>query len=307
MGKDGKNLAKNVSPVYGVFSSYGDAQKDAARAAGAAAMAQQGEARRQFDIAQGYRQDAINATEPLTIAAMAQMDKVIGMQEKNISRQEQMIAQIDPTILEASNQALKLLRGEQSSTLNPLKSQRDQQRMRLLNNLREQLGPGAETSTAGLQALNRFDMETDSLFAGAQQQALQNVTGVFSNFNAGRPDMMREYGGLGNMIGSRADIRFRQQDLINGLNQGVFGAGQQMIGTAGAEFTQDMMRAKQRQANYGQLMQAGTQIGAAFLTGGASAAVPGGGGVNPQGQVNYTSSMGGPIGGGSYRDVGNIA
>lgn len=222
-----------------------------ASAAGNAAMAQQNEAKRQWDY-----------TEQPTVQAMLNFDSAIKSQEKNLARQEQMIAQIDPTVIEASQQALRLMRGEDASITAPLKRQRDLQRQKLLNSLREQLGPGAETSTAGIQALTRFDAETDQLFAGAQQQAISQLGQTAGQFNAVRPNMLQESLGLGQLGAGRANLAY---DRIKG-------AGQGMLQTAGAEYTADVIRGQNR-ASFGRSMLglAGT-LGAGYLSGGTSLA-----------------------------------
>jgi hypothetical protein len=217
----------------------------AAAGAQAAGMAQQEEARRQFGELAGM-------TKETTVAGLANYDKAIAAQERNLARQEQLIAQIDPTIMEASQQALRLMRGEQASTLGPLKQQRDAQRQQLVNTLREQLGPGAETSTAGIQALTRFDQETSGIFAGAQQQALQGLGQTFGAFSSYKPSMLQESRGLGALGGERAGL---QMDRARVLAQ----AGQPMIQSAGAQFTGDVMRGQGQQAFGASMFGAGLQ------------------------------------------------
>lgn len=231
---------------------------EAAAAAERAAMAQQGAAGRQYAITS-------QLTEKPTAEAMLTFDKSLAAQERNLARQEQLVSQIDPTILEASQQALRLLRGESSSTLAPLQQQRDTQRQKLLNNLREQLGPGAETSTAGMQALSRFDSETSNIMSGAQQQALGNLGALTGQFTAARPDILRETQGFGNLATGRAGLAFTRAGLLSGQ-------GQNVINTAGAENTGALMRAQGQQALYNQITGAGISAGSALLTGGLSSA-----------------------------------
>lgn len=252
MGKKGGALS--YTPVGMVMNELGRPGEAAARAAQGAANAQMAEARRQ-------RQEAFNMTEPVTVAALASYDKALGFQEKNLARQEQLISQIDPTVIEASQQALKLLRGEESSSLAPFKQQREMQRQKLLNQLRQQLGPGAETSSAGIQALTKFDSESAGLFAGAQQQALGNLGNIFGQFNSGRPDMLREAQGFGALATNRQALRLNQLGAMNPSNQ-------QMFGTAGGEFAGAAIKAQGQQALQNQLLGIGAQMGSAAITGG---------------------------------------
>lgn len=216
-----------IAGAGAISSSIGG--KKSAKGASRAANAQLAESRRQ-------RAEALRMTEPSTMRAMADFDTSLKVQEKNLARQEQLLAQIDPTIMEASQQALKLLRGESSSVLAPAKQQRDMQRQKLLASLREQLGPGAETSTAGIQALTRFDAETNQLMSNQQQSALQNLGNTFGQFSSYRPDMGAEASTFANLAQGRAGLRFNQLAAMSGANQQVYsssGAGgvrQTMLG-----------------------------------------------------------------------------
>jgi len=249
----------------------GKGAKKSRGAAQAAAIAQQREAQRQYKEQSGILNKA-------SVMGMASMDKAIGQQEKNLARQEQMISQIDPTIIEASQQALKLLRGETSSTLAPLQRQRDMQRQKLMNSLREQLGPGAETSTAGIQAMNRFDAESSNLFAGAQQQALGNLGNISSQFSSQRPDIGREIGNMANFGMNKAGYGFQ---LAEGLR--LAGAGKQA--TAGAQYTGQMMQGQYQQAQANQLMQTGGMLAGSYLSGGL-----GGGTTSPTSTPGMTAN-----------------
>lgn len=227
---------------------FGDGGADAATNA---AKAKQDEARRQFGMVK-------DLTDQATVSGIAQFEKDIANSEKNLSRQEQLISQLDPTIIEASQQALRLLKGEDASTLGPLKAQRDRQRQKLMNSLRAQLGPGAETSTAGMQALTMFDSETDQLFAGAQQQALGNLGNISSQFSSQRPDMFREIMGRSQFGQGKSNLLFNQAGILQG-------AGQNLIDTAGAEWTGDVIKGQQNRAFNMKLFDAAVQGGAMAL------------------------------------------
>lgn len=255
---------------------FGDGGADAATNA---AKAKQDEARRQFEMIKGL-------TDTATTSGIAQFEKDIANQEKNLGRQEQLISQLDPTIIEASQQALRLLKGEDASTLAPLKRQRERQRQKIVNSLREQLGPGAETSTAGMQALTMFDSETDQLMSGAQQQALGNLGNISSQFTSQRPDMFREIMGRSQFGQGKSDLLFKQAGMLQG-------SGQAMIDTAGAEWTGDVIRGQQNRAFnlklfdaavQGGMMLAGAPPGGAKGTDTASTSGGGGGGGSSMGQ-----------------------
>ncbi len=244
-------MSKKKGGVLGSVSQtlFGDG---GAAAAQRAAMMQQAE----FQRAYAQYEGDVNTT---TTSGLLALDKDIANQERNLGRQEQLIAQIDPTIIEASQQALKLLKGEQSSTLAPMERQRAQQRQGVLNSLRERLGPGAETSTAGMQALSRFDSETNNLLAGQQQSALHGLGGIAGQFNSIRPDMLREISGLSGFGQAKTGLGFQRAN-------GLFNARQGLVQNAGASETGAVLRGQQNAA-FGQT--ALTAAGA-YLTGGIS-------------------------------------
>lgn len=265
--------AKVVSSITGADK----AAKDAARAAGGAAMAQQREAR-------GAYNEFKNLSQTATTQGLASLDQDIQKFEKAIGRQEQLAAQIDPTIVEASQQALRLLRGEEARSLAPVQQQRQKQRQGLLNTLREQLGPGAETSSAGIQALTAFDQETSSLMAGAQQSALSQLGGLATQFSGIRPDEFRGLSALSGLGQQRSALQMQQAE-------GLFRARQPLLGTAGAQFIGSQIRAQHQMAQNQAIMGlAGTAAG--FALGGPMGGALGGqlgsaaGGGSSIGQLN---------------------
>lgn len=299
----------------GILGGVGEALfgDGGAEAAGNAAIATQIESRRQYDQtkqrigqSEALSRQAGDQFNAATVQGLMSLERDIKNQEKNLTRQEQLVSQIDPTIIEASQQALRLLRGEQSSTLNPLKDQRASQRQKVVNMLREQLGPGAETSTAGIQALTRFDSETDQIFAGAQQQALGNLGGVAGQFNQVRPDMFREIMGLSSLgqqqygLGAaQAGFTRGQADFMNQGTQMLQGAGQNMINSAGAGYVQANIRG-QNAASFGQAIT-GAAIGALNPIGAAA------GGLKSLFSKANPMSGATAMAGQSYKDVGNLS
>ncbi len=265
MGSSGGGIMK-YTPVGMALDEYGRPGRDAAEAAQAAAMAQQGQAQANYNNVKGI-------TDRATTQGLLSYETDIKNQEKELGRQEQLVAQIDPTILEASQQALKLLRGESSSTLKPAQDQRNLQRQQLVNRLREQMGPGAETSTAGIQALNRFDMDTNSLTSGQQQSALQLLGGTAGQFSSLRPNMNQTINARSQYGQGGSNLLFNQAQFLNQ-------AANPLQQTAGAQYTGDAINARNQQGLYNSLLQGGITAGTAYATGGSSLAAP-----KPQGSA----------------------
>lgn len=142
-----------------------------AAAAGISADAAQNIASAKLAQAGADRNAAVGAANPTT-AELSTMDLNYKLQDQALTRQEQLLSAIDPAFLEAGKQALAQLRGQDSATLGPLREERAQQRSNLVNTLRSQMGEGAESSTAGIQALNKFDLQTSNLVNNAQQSSI---------------------------------------------------------------------------------------------------------------------------------------
>jgi len=264
--------------IGGAVGAIGGAMggKGADRAASAAAKA----AGNQVIHARNAYKKLAGAVEPLTTAGLLNYDKSIAAQERNLARQEQLVAQIDPAIIEASQQALKLLKGERSSTLGPMEQQRAQQRQTLLNTLREQLGPGAEMSTAGMQALTRFDSETNQLTSNQQQQAISNLGGLTAQLSSTRPDLLREATGLGAIGQGRAGLGMQAAELI-------WNARQPFINAVGGQQIGGMMRGQYQQAQGNALMNSASQFAGMYAGGGFG----GGGGASSTPSSAMSSSQ----------------
>lgn len=234
----------------GAMSAQGG--KAAADAASSAAKASEAVAQKNFNT-------TARLTKIATQQGMAAFDRDIKNQEKNLSRQEQLISQIDPTIIEASQQALKLLRGDTASSLAPVQNQRAQQRQKLVNSLREQLGPGAETSSAGIKALTAFDSDTNNLLSNQQQSTLSQLSGLATQFNTVRPDMFREIQGLSSFDQGKTQLQFQRAGMLSNARYGLQQA-------AGGQFIGAQMAGQSQQALGNQLVNAGVTLGSAMMT-----------------------------------------
>lgn len=264
--------------------AYGDDGADAAQAAG---MEQQQQAGRNYRT---FRDQMSTAT----VQGLNSLDQDISNQQKNLDRQTQLISQLDPTIIEASQQALKLLRGESSSTLAPIQAQRDTQRQQLLSSLREQLGPGAETSTAGMQALNQFDQQTNSLMSQQQQSALGTLGQVGQQFTSQRPDMLREIMGMSSLGQGKYQLGANQA-------QGLFTAAQPLVQMSGAD--------QIKKAQMGALNTARTNAwgDSSFKFGESMASMGGGsGGSKSSGGGGYSQAVANDYGGSSQGTSVNL-
>jgi hypothetical protein len=227
----------------------GIAGAKAAKAKGS--IAQQQEAQ-----AAAERQAVISAAAP-SVGELQAAEKQMQVADRAIARQEELLNAVDPSLIEAGKQALGLLKGEDVKSLDPLKRNRDRQRALLQNQLRERLGAGYETSSAGSEALNRFDQQTSETLAGAQEQTLGRLLGVAAGV---RPDQGQLVGLGGVGLGTQTMFQNR---LLNA--------------TAGAPSLVDTVGGKQKgqAAKFGNIADIGGGI--ASIAGKAAGAIAGGG------------------------------
>jgi hypothetical protein len=286
------SLGKLLGKITGANSAAKAAER-AGAAAGQAAVAQQTEAKRQFDLinraGENLQRDVMGAANQYSVQELNALSQGLEVQQRNIAQQEKLMASIDPTLMEASQQALRLLRGERVDSLTGANSARTQQRQQLQNSLRAQgLGDG---SSAALNALQKFDLGT----AQMEQQQLQTLLGTTLN---SRVDLGASAGQLANIGGGFGAIGARNAALLGNVGTtrlgALSGAGQQLIANAGAQFTGTVL---QNQARAQYLQNQANQV--AGLIGMGIGGLVGG----PAGAAMGGKAMAGQ----SYGNMGNIA
>lgn len=268
--------------------------KKSADNAGEIAMEQLAERRRTRDMALGASDIDMAAAMPTAAELatlekqLAYLDRVQTIQMAALERDEKLMEQAAPGIMEAGNQAYKLLKGQEAEALRPIRQQREMQRRMLENSLAKQLGSGFGTSSAGIEALTRFDMETDMLMAQVQNQTMNQLMGYsMQGFNAGANQMAQGSATVGSLTGQRMAnlnvIQGRQQDAARARMQAIMGTD--VTPYAGAQHVGSLMMGQywQQQGSMLQSMGArgmGMGIGGGDPSGGMGS---GGGQPGPQG------------------------
>lgn len=146
---------------------------------------------REYERQQGVFEQRLTAAReaaratPEELASLVEINRTRDIALNNtiaqLARQEEILEATDPAFKEAGKQALELLQGKEAAILGPLREQRERDRARLSGNLRQQLGPGFEMTSAGMQALNEFDQKTSMGLATMQMDAATKMLG----FSAG--------------------------------------------------------------------------------------------------------------------------
>lgn len=241
-----------------------------ANAAGQAARDQRAAALEQQRriVAQGNVGAKLAEATPQELAAL---DRSMTSSLGQLDREERLLAAIDPAIMEASQQALKILRGETAGVTSALNNQRGAQRQKLVNQLREQYGPGAELSSLGQKALQQFDMESNSLFQQSQSNALGQVFGIASSDFGGRTQ--RAIGGLQAVGEGYGNIQTRRLNANNAILGALSGSAPAVINSAGAGAVQGQLLGSGLASLGGNIMNTGLSLFGA----GAKGGIPGGG------------------------------
>lgn len=270
-----------VRAVTDVASGFGDTvggviggitgSTRAAEAAGAAASAQERMARQQQELILERGQAEQDAAMELAAASPQELiayEKQLDTALSQIARRQRMIDAIDPALMEASEQVLALLQGEEAGLTKASNQQRQMQRQELINTLRAQYGPGAETSSIGQQALQRFDSETNMLTQNTQQSALATAFGIASSA-PGLTDINSAMSGLQSAGSNFSNLQQRQLDarMQTGSNilSGIAGTAQSRISSAGSQYVSPMLQAQQQAGLFNDIIKSGAQAGFAAM------------------------------------------
>lgn len=247
------------------------------------ADAMQGIADAQANEQRGARDTALRFAEA-TPRELEQLTRAVQLNEADIERKERLLASSDPAIMEAGTQALQLLRGEEAKVIGPMRDQFAKDEQKLRAQLQQQLGPGYETSTAGIQALRAFEQKKNMAFANAQQQTLGQLLGVAQDSSArfGTQQNLQNASGIANQFGN---IQERKIGALLGTPQTA----------AGSQFVGQLASARNQQQTIGSVLQLGAMAyGGAFGGSGMGASTP----VAPTGGSlagNYTLNSGAGI------------
>lgn len=180
-----------TAAVAGGVMAFKGAQS-AANATDRAAQTQLSVAQQQLNDQKAARTTALSLAQP-TAQELAAVDRLVTQNQaqlaQSISEVQKglsIIDSIDPAIKEAGNQAYDLLKGKQAQLLAPVQAQRSRQRQELEGQLASRLGAGFRTSSAGIEALNKFDTATNEALSQTQQQSLLTLGNFFSGASASR-------------------------------------------------------------------------------------------------------------------------
>ena len=262
-------LGVTIGTLGGVLGGPGQRAADAQAQIAEAQLAEQ----------QAQRQAATSAATP-SAAEIAQLERSIALNEADVTRKQRLLDAADPALIEAGKQALAILQGGSASAavLDPIKRQRAEGRQKLEDQLRRQLGSGYATSSAGIEALTKYDQATSDTLAQASQQSLGQLLGTTQYTE-----------GAGNQQTNIANSANFSQMYGNQSNRMVSAINSTPITMAGAQFAGDLYSSQNEARTLQQLLGLGAAAGGAAMgspqvaSGGLSYAA-GSGGSNSAGQ-----------------------
>lgn len=208
------NVFQDVTGISAAKEVMGiNAASDAAAATEAAAKAQQ--------------ERATNASQ-MSPQQLAILDKQTSATLQNLDQQQQLLATVDPALMELGKQTLAMLKGDTSvGAAGIYGKQRAEQETQLRNQLRSSLGSGYENTTAGQAALSNFQRQSSE---GAYATATSNI-----------PTLANIYGqGINNSMSSLGNINSAYQNSTNARVNAITGTGNGVIQSSGSQYAGDI-------------------------------------------------------------------
>src|ERR1035437_3180153 len=198
-------------------------------------------------------------------------------------------------IIQMGQQLHDQLSGQDSGIAKSAQVQLDRQRQQLQQSLVEKMGPGALTSTAGIQALNNFDLQSTNQMANLRQNTISTMVGNLSSMQGSESSAVQginsvnsSLSGMLNQIqGAQAGIQTRQANAAIGT-----------ISSQGGQYVQAVQQGKADQALGTGIASIGANITGQALGAGIKAANP-----TPMTDSNFTA----PTLGGSSPFAGSPA
>lgn len=146
-----------------------------------------------------------------------------------IGKMQAQLDAVDPQVKAAGSNLYDLLSGKSAAILAPLQKQLDLQRQNLVSNLAGQMGPGFMTSSAGIEALTKFDTNSSATLANAQLSAVQQATSTYAQVaglqQQGQNAIASQTGeAFGRALTADADVLQAQQLVQNRYTNATLGA-----------------------------------------------------------------------------------
>jgi hypothetical protein len=249
------------------------------------ASAQGKMAKAQQSAADRMRAEALMFAAP-TSQELDNLTKQVDLYQRMYAQQTATIDQLQkqitdvygPAILEQGKIFYDQLKGQSSGVVKSFDNQRDRQRKQLQAQLVERMGPGALTSSAGVNAMNDFDQKTSDMRAGIEEQslnsALNRVVALSGGQDATSKGILNSYNSMSSLLNN---IQTGYGNIQTRQSQAAMGTAAPVISSAGSQYVGEMGMAKALGAGF---QQAGQIYALGSMGGGGGAragAMPEGG------------------------------
>lgn len=293
------SLGFGISQMFAGAAQQGGAASELAKAQFAQAQA---ELARRRDI--GRQAAVASAPTAQELETLRQRDRLFGetLEETRLelARQRTIASEVvDPTVRDIAFETRRLLKGEESRFLEPLRREQNRARANLRASLTRSLGADFALTSAGRRAVQAQQEGFSSQLIGEQRKTLSQLGTLGTQFASIGPDITRTIGtGFGlagqisaNTLAARNSIANRQ---LAGL-QTALGAETSIAGMAGGQFLPDIFRGRVRQqvgAGFAQMGAGLTSQGLNRIGGGKGESAGGANFAGTQGSFSGTTTQG---------------
>lgn len=193
-----------------------------------------------------------------------------------------------PNILQLGQQLHDQLSGVDSGVVQSASTNIQRQRQQLQQSLVNTMGPGALTSSAGIAALNNFDLQSTSYLTQLRQNSIGTITQGLSSLQGGESSAVGSINSINsNLTGMLNQIQGTQA----GFQTRQYQAAENQVATAGAQYVGAAQGAQVAQSAFGGLAKLGGQaVGAAMGAQSKQQQTPGSSGTNPSQASQITSN-----------------
>lgn len=253
--------------------------KNSSNAATDAGKAQNAVSEQGLQQAQSARQIAYGLAASAALPSASElnlMSATVGSSLSSLLAQHDAINQaqtdmdnLSPAIKASGEETTALLQGKASSLLKPIQDQRALQRTNLQQQLASRMGPGYETTAAGILALNNFDNQTVQTMTNAQFQAFNqsvNATTSLSNTAAGLGSFISNSANQSTSLASsmqttQQQLGMQAANIYAGGSAGVLGANNTLGSTIPNLFAGQMAQGQNTASLAGGLGQTAATYG----------------------------------------------
>jgi len=214
---------------------------------------------------QANQQQALGFAKP-TVEELGLMQSELQNQKsmndyfhQTLYRTQSMLQAINPNIMEAANQQYSLMTGGDSAALHPLQAQQDRQLQQLHNTLRQQMGSGYMSTTAGQAAIANFQTQANEAMTQARTGMMGQMGAIGSNAAGTAATVSGTLNAQGGLLSSMGNEYMGQQRAIAGQQISAL-TGSSTTPYTGANYMGSILNARSGQQYMNSALTGGTAL-----------------------------------------------